>query len=145
MRLRGLTFDEIAGHLGIGHSRAVELYQQAMTEMLGDQSKLAEEMRQKQLAKLSIVEDYIFNLIADPALKIRKTRKDGSVMELADFEALTRLNASLVKNYERQAKLAGCDKPVQVMENNKGEGLNLAKLLKMAGADSPGERKAQTR
>ena len=129
LRLRGWTFDQIAGQLGIGHSRAVELYQQAMKEMLGDQSKQAAELRQKQLAKLSIAEDHIFGMIQNRALRIRTTRKDGSVMELADFEALHRLNASLVKNYEQQAKLAGCYKPVQVEAVRPREGLNLAKLV----------------
>ena len=83
LRLRGWTFDQIAGELGIGHSRAVELYQQAMTEMLGEQSKQAAELRQKQLAKLTIAENYIFAMIQNRALRIRTTRKDGSVMEAA--------------------------------------------------------------
>lgn len=113
----------------------MELYQQAMHEMLGDQSKQAAALRQKQLAKLEIVENHIFGMIQSRALKIRTMRKDGSVMELADFEALRRLNASLVKNYERQAKLAGADMPVKVEEINKSEWLNRDKLASIVAAN----------
>ena len=89
---------------------------------------MATRMRHQQLVRLEKVEVRLLGLLLDPRLKVRKNEAGESVMELADFEALNRLSNCLVKNYERQAKLAGADAPVKVEQAAQGEGLNLATL-----------------
>ncbi len=128
LRLEGLTEVEIAGRLQISQSRVSELYRQAMAERLPEDAKLAQAIRERQLLKLEVAENHIFGMMQKKALKVREVKDDGDVVELADFEALHKLNASLVKNFEQAAKLAGAYKPVEVKTTGDGQIITAATL-----------------
>lgn len=142
MRVRGMTFEAIGEKLGLGHSRVIEIYQQAMKARVPEDTALAVELREKQLARLSLFEDRILDLALDRGLVVENPGEDGQVVQMPDFEALHKLNASLVKNYVQQARLGGAYKPTQVEEVNKGPGLNIAKLAALV-ADQVDEEKGQ--
>lgn len=116
LRLTGMTFEEIGKRLKPPLSKpgVIALYKQALGEYLGESKEMAEAVREKQMVKLSLTEDRLFVMIQAKGLRVREVTENGDVVELADFEALQKLNAALVKNYEQQAKLVGAYAPAKV-------------------------------
>lgn len=98
MRLQGRTFEQIGEKFGISRERARVLHDEALQATVGEGREMAARVKNQQLTTLEMVEVRLLELLLDPRLKVRKKSPDGSVVELADFEALNRLNASLVKN-----------------------------------------------
>lgn len=145
MRMEGRTFAEIAAKLGLDRATCWRLHDEVVEEALGDAKNLATRLRNKQLVRLEMVEVRLLKLLLDPKLKVRKTAVDGNVMELADFEALNKLNASLVKNYERQAKLAGADAPVKIEQAEQRKMLNAETLAAIVARGKRSEEKAPMR
>ena len=137
LRRAGLTFVEIAPKIGLSESQIRALYKRAMQQFLGDTANLAEEIRHKQLVKLTFFENKIFSLAEAKSLKVQGTSKDGIVMQMEDFEALPKLSACLVRNYERQAQLVGADMPTRI-KTTAPNAISLADLLRIAeGSTAP--------
>jgi len=138
LRLAGKSFAEIATKMGLDRATCWRLHDETVEDSLGETRGMARRMRHKLLLRLEMVEVRLLALLLDPRLKVRKTTAEGSVMELPDFEVLNKLNAALVKNYERQAKLAGADALVQVEQPDPREFLNRYTLAAMIKKEEKG-------
>ncbi len=114
MRMEGNSYRVIAEKLNLSLGAAHELCSEALNELQGEGRELAIRLRAEQLYRIDTLSGRLMRLVMNDKLRVVETRTDGSVLELQDFEVLTRLTGSLVKLFERQAKLMGLDSPTQL-------------------------------
>jgi hypothetical protein len=132
LRLEGNSYRAIGEKLDLSLGAVHELCTEALTELQGEGRELAKRLRAEQLQQLDEVGGRLLRLVLKKDLRVTETKPDGSVLELAEFETLTRLTGSLGKVWERQAKLMGLDAPAKV-DIGGGVPISLPELAQRAG------------
>lgn len=117
MRLH-MTHRQIAAALKISATHSCNLCNEALAENLEITDELAKRIRAEQLAKLEEIEARLMTRLLDTKLRVVDVKPDGSLMELADFEALIKLSGAVVKVQEHVARLVGCYAPEKGPQNN---------------------------
>ena len=130
MRLEGNPYRVIARKLDLSLGEAHALCTEALDELQTEGHELARRLQAEQLALMDRGQMLVVRELFHENLNVEEQRPDGSVMRLPDFEKLTKLSLTLIKDGERIAKLAGLDK-VGSVETRPAEMLNEETLTRM--------------
>jgi predicted DNA-binding protein (UPF0251 family) len=132
LRIRGLSFREIAAELDVTHTTAHEYVKKGLAELAEQSRGTAEELRAQQEARLAAVMAANWPLaLGDTSDLVRKVREEGEARGMAPealAKALGRLPLPGVPSTEhakrvldclaQMAKLRGLEAPVKVANTN---------------------------
>jgi hypothetical protein len=106
----GLEFRVIAERIKMSIGYAHGCFDEAMREMQSEGTELARRAKAEMTVRLDRMSRRLYVRLMDSELRVVDTSNgERGPMELADFEALTKLTAASVRVMERLAKLLGLD------------------------------------